>query len=277
MSGTPLVAGDRIYATAFKTESNTELHLLAIGASDGRLIWSTQLGNSQVDQSQMYYRRTAQPSVLKFGDVVYVDTQTGGLTAVGADKGELRWGFNYDAEAPSTEYWNNPNVGLETCSPPVLHNGILYVKGMRSTRLCAIDLAETRMVWERPVSKSAVILSIEGRRMLLGGDELTMLDLEQQKLVWATRLPLATGWTRAAVTQNRVYQFTPRGIFILDKETGDRVGLARGADLDSLGGVVMLSPHGLVTVSNLAVTCYPLRKPATPDHAEADATNGNGE
>lgn len=256
--GTPLVAGDRIYATGYQNNNNTELHLLAVGSNDGRVIWSTSLGTSQTDQSQMYYRRTAQPSILMHGDALYVDTQQGGLAAVGAAKGDLRWGFNYDAEAPSTQYWNNPNPGLETLGPPLLHNGILYVKGMRSSRLCAIDLAAARLVWERPVSKSAVVLSIDGQRLLLGGDELSMLDLDTNRLAWVTRLPLATGWTRAAVTKNRVYQFTPRGIFVLDKQTGDRVTLARGADLDSLGGLVLFTPHGLVTVSNLAVTCYPL-------------------
>lgn len=265
--GTPLIVGDRIYAAANQPNSTTELHLLAIGASDGRVIWSTHLGTSQIDQTQMYYRRTAQPAVLTYGDAVYVDTQAGGLAAVGMEKGELRWGFNYDAEAPSTEYWNNPNMGLETSGPPLLHQGVLYSKGMRSTRLCAIDLAAAKLLWERPVSKSAVVLSIDGQQLLLGGDELTALDVSNQRLTWASRLPLATGWTLPAVTQHRVYQFTPRGIFVLDKATGDRLNLARGADLESLGGLVLLTPQGLITVSNLAVTCYPLGNSTTISQA----------
>ena len=267
--GSPLIVGDRIYVTANKTDNQTELHLLAVGATDGRVIWTTHLGTSQVDQSQMYYRRTAQPAILHYGDALFIDTQGGGLAAVGMDKGELRWGFNYEAEAPSQEYWNNPNLGLETSGAPVLHNGVLYVKGMRSTRLCAVDLAAAKLVWERPVSKSAVALSIDGQHMLLGGDELTALDLNNQRLVWATRLPLATGWTRPAVTKNRIYQFTPRGIFVLDKQNGDRLALARGADLESLGGMVILTQHGLLTVSNLAVTCYPLSPTTSTAQASA--------
>jgi len=275
--GTPLVSGERIYATATRTENTTQLHLLAVGASDGRVIWSTQLGTTQVDQSQMYFRRTAQPSIISYGDALYVDTQSGGIAAVGAEKGELRWGFNYDAEAPSQEYWNNPNLGLETSGPPLLHNGVLYVKGMRSTRLCAIELAGARLRWERPVSKSAIVLAVDGERMLLGGDELSALDLATQKLIWATRLPLATGWTRPAVTRNRVYQFSPRGIFVLNKENGDRMALARGADLDSLGGAVLLTPQGLVTVSNLAVTCYPLSAVSSTVQASAAGVSETAE
>ena len=71
---------------------------------------------------------------------------------------------------------------------------------------------------------------------------------------------MATGWVRPIMTADRVYQFTPRGIYALDKQNGDVVQLFRGADMDSLGGRLVVTPHALLAVSNLAITAYPLQK-----------------
>jgi hypothetical protein len=64
--------------------------------------------------------------------------------------------------------------------------------------------------------------------------------------------------SRPAVTRSRLYQFSPRGIFEVDKSSGDVVRTFRGADLGSLGGSLFVTPKMLVTVSNVAVTAYAL-------------------
>ena len=60
------------------------------------------------------------------------------------------------------------------------------------------------------------------------------------------------------MTANRLYQFTPRGIFEIDKATGDVVKRFRGADLDSLGGALLLAGNTLLSISNLSITAYSL-------------------
>jgi outer membrane protein assembly factor BamB len=261
MMGRPLPAGDRVYITAGKQGQGAESHLLAIAADSGKLLWSTHLGTHQADQSQMFYRRTSQPSLALHAGRVLVDTHAGALVAVDVRGGAIDWGIIYDSQMPDTNYWYNQPRVLETVGAPQIVGNILYFKGMRSARLYEIDLAGPKVLWKRPVGESAMLIGVDNEAIYLGGEEVLAIDLKSQKLLWATRLPIATGWIRPLVTRRYVYQFTQRGVFELDKRTGDTARLFRGADLDSLGGQLLITHDSLLTVSNLAVTCYPLQSP----------------
>jgi len=261
MMGRPLPAGDRVYIAAGKQGQGAELHLLAVAAADGKLLWSTHLGTHQADQGQMFYRRTSQPSLALNAGRVLVDTHAGALTAVDVRDGSIDWGMIYDSQMPDTNYWYNQPRVLETVGAPQIVDNVLYFKGMRSARLYAIDLALPKLLWKRPVGESSMLIGVDGENLYLGGEEVLAIDLKSQRLRWATRLPIGTGWIKPVLTKRYVYQFTPRGVFELDKRTGDTARLFRGADLDSLGGQLLVTEDSLITVSNLAVTCYPMKSP----------------
>ena len=61
------------------------------------------------------------------------------------------------------------------------------------------------------------------------------------------------------MTEHRYYQFTPRGIYEVDKSNGQVVHLFRGADRDSGGGAILTTPELLITISPHAITAYPLK------------------
>jgi outer membrane protein assembly factor BamB len=262
MMGRPLPVGDRVYVAAGKQGQGSELHLLAVAADNGKLLWSTHLGTHQADQSQMFYRRTSQPSLVLHAGRVLVDTHAGALVAVDVRGGAIDWGMIYESQMPDTNYWYNQAHTLTTVGAPQFADNVLYFKGMRSPRLYAVDLSGPKVLWKRPVSDSAMFIGADRDKLYLGGEEVLAIDLKSQKLKWATRLPIATGWIKPLLTKQHVYQFTQRGVFELDKATGDTVRLFRGADLDSLGGVLLITPESLITVSNLAVTAYPLQSNA---------------
>ncbi len=261
MWGAPLAHGDRIYITAIKANQNRDLHVLAISAADGKLLWSAECGTYQVDETQLYYQRSSHPTLAIDGDRLLVDTHVGGVVLVDAKTGAVRWGLNYEAEAPNTQYWYNQPRPLLTVGGPLVAGGVLYVKGMRSPRLCAVQLAGPTLLFNRPVGGPAMLIGVDGDRIYMGGNEITAIDTKTQKLLWATTpIPISTPWTQAIMTKSRLYQFTPRGIFEIDKQTGDIVARHRGGDLDSLGGVLLLSKGRLVSVSNLSVTAYALNE-----------------
>src|SRR5262249_12678765 len=110
----------------------------------------------------------------------------------------------------------------------------------------------------RPVSQNAVLCGVDHERAYLGGEEITAYDLKSQKLLWSKPLPMGTGWVKPIMTADRIYQFTPRGIYELDEESGESVQLFRGIDMDSVGGRLIVTPRALLAVSNLAITAYPL-------------------
>jgi len=275
--GNPLPMDDRVVVAASKQGQGAELHLLSLAASDGKLRWSTHLGTHQANQNQAWPpRRSAQPSLIAYGPKVYVDTHAGALVAVDRRTGSLDWGFNYESEMPdgnNMRWWGMPTETFTAGAPQVVENK-LYFKGMQSQRLYCIDLAGPSLAWKREVSKKSLLIGVDRERIYLGGAEVEAIDLTTRKLKWNAQVPMATGWIHPVMTEHRVYQFTSRGVYELDKANGDTVRLFRGADLESLGGALMVAPGVMLTVSNLSVTAYrgePVEPPAAKSTEAASA------
>jgi len=261
ISGMPVADADHLYMGAYKPNQPSDLFALCVNRADGKLLWNTKVGTYKTDPRNLYYSSTTRssvPSLLLAAGTLYLDTHAGSLVQMNSATGEIGWGLNYDSTTPDTNRYYNQPAEQCTVSTPIMVDGILYFKGMRSRRLCAVDPDEPKVLWSRPVSQNAVLCGVDRERVYLGGEEITAYDLKTQQLLWSKPLPMATGWVRPIMTADRIYQFTPRGIYALDKQNGDVVQLFRGADMDSLGGRLVVTPRALVAVSNLAITAYPL-------------------
>ena len=112
----------------------------------------------------------------------------------------------------------------------------------------------------------ATLIGVDDERFYLGGEDISAFDLATRKILWSVKVNLGTSWSRPLLTQGRIYHFSPRGIFEIDKADGRVVHLFRGADLDSLGGELLVTPKALLAISNLAITAYPLGASATLRH-----------
>ncbi|HTQ40356.1 MAG TPA: PQQ-binding-like beta-propeller repeat protein [Pirellulales bacterium] len=265
ITGMPVADETHLYVGAYKPNQPSDLYALCLSRSDGKLLWNTKLGSYKTDPRQLYYSvtRLSVPALLLSGGKLYVDTNAGSFVQLNPSTGAIAWGLNYDAETPSTDrYYNQPPEQV-TCSAPVMVDGVLYIKGMRSRRLYAVDPEEPKVLWSRPVSENAVLAGVDRERAYLGGEEITAYDLKTQQLLWSKPVPMGTSWVRPLMTGDRIYQFTPRGIYEIEKATGDIVQLFRGADMESVGGRLMLTPHALVAISNIAITAYPVEEAAS--------------
>ena len=263
--GRPLPVGNRLFVCAARQQKPAELYALGIAADTGRLLWSTPLGTRAVIHQGGVFQRRPEPCLLLNDESLFVETHEGGLVRLNAQTGQLVWGFEYESRVlDPNNFWNAAMTELVTASPPRIHDGVLYFKGMRSSRLHAIDLTSNQLLWRRAVAESAALISVDSQQILLSGEELISLDAKTQKLQWARRLPSSSTGTQPWVTQHFVYDFTARGIFQFDRGTGDTVRVFRGGDLDSMGGQVYVSGPALLTVSNLAIAAYPLKYREVP-------------
>lgn len=272
--GTPLVVGDRVFVSAIKAQQSTNLHLLALQAKDGKLLWATSIGTFANDQMNQYgFGRTFLPMLAANDGMLFADTQLGTVVQVNATSGELAWAFDYETEPPDPPYYyGNQFARLLFVAAPIARGGKLYFKGAKSDRLHAIDPSVPKLDWRRPVSTESMLLDVDDDRLLLVGQETIALRAAvPQPMHWSVTLPVVSSGSRPVVTRNRVYGFTARGIFELDKATGDRIRIFRGNDLDSSGGSILLTPSRLVTVSNVAITAYPIvpRPTAGPNRSES--------
>ena len=259
----PQVAGGLIYVGASRANKSTELSLLVLDATSGKLIKNITLGTHVVDPNQVYFDRPSEPTLLLLGGRLYVDTHAGALVSIEPQSGTIDWGIVYDSPPPQTGYnyyeYQPPQLGL---SGPVFSAGLLFAKGMRSPRVLGVRPDGPAMAWSRPVERTAVLVGADEDGIYLGGEELLAYNPKTQELLWSTRLPRSAAWSVPVVTRTRLYQFTSRGVYEVTKKTGRVEKLFRGIDLDAFGGALLVTPAALVTVSNLAITAYPLNSAA---------------
>jgi hypothetical protein len=202
------------------------------------------------------------PAFLLHRDRLYVDTHAGALVSLQSPSGIFDWGVLYDSPPQAAGYnYNQVQSSQEHAGAPILAAGLVFCKGMRSSRVLGVQPDGPTLAWDRPVSTSATIIGADKDYLYTGGEELAAYRLQTQELAWSTRLPHSASWSVPLVTKNRLFQFTSRGICEVDKTTGALIRVFRGIDLDSFGGSLWITPHSIVTVSNLAITAYPLNSP----------------
>ncbi len=271
MTGSPVSDGTHLFIGAYKQNQPTEVHVLCLNAADGKLLWNTKVGAYKNDPRQQYSystNRSTIPALLLAGGSLYIDTHAGSLVQMSPTTGEIAWGLNYDCEMPSNERYYNQPLEQFTAGAPLMMNGVLYFKGMRSRRLYAVDPTGPKVLWSRPVSMNSVLCGVDRERIFMGGPEISAYDAKTQQLLWSKLVPEGTSWIHPLMTDDRIFQFTPRGIYEIEKQSGDIVRLFRGADMDSLGGNLLLTPKALVAISNLAITAYPLETASDPAAAK---------
>jgi len=261
LRGSPLLAGERVYVAASKVNQPRELSLLALNAKDGKLLWSSAIGSYTSESNPYQMERGFQPSIVLHDGRLFVDSHSGSLVQLDAASGQIEWGLNYSSETTqSHRFWSPYGMRAEqfTVSPPQIVNGILYVKGMRSRKLYAVDPQRPKVLWHRPVPRVATLIGVDNERFYLGGEDVSAFDLATRKIVWSVKVNLGTSYAQPLLTQGRIYHFSSRGIYEIDKADGNVVHLFRGADLQSLGGGLVITPKALLSISNLAITAYPL-------------------
>lgn len=261
-----------IYVGASRTNKSAELSLLEIDAQSFKLKRDVTLGTHAVDPNQVYYDRTSEPTLALEGDRLYVDTHAGALVALRPETLSIEWAVTYESPPPQAGYPSSMYQPAQLgATRPLAASGLLFAKGMRSQRLIGIDPAGPKPAWRRPIGLPALLAGADDRYLYTGGEELAAYDLQTQELVWSTRLPSSTSWSVPVLTQNRIYQFTSRGVYEVDKRTGAVLRLFRGADLEALGGSLLVTPTALVTVSNVAITAYPLNRSEVGGETSASA------
>ncbi len=114
-----------------------------------------------------------------------------------------------------------------------------------------------KVLWDRPIAKSARLLAVDDKVLYLGGPELGALDLGTKSLQWSTPLPGESDDGKVLVRPDGIWQFTPRGIFEVDPRTGQVRRIFRGEDGGSMGGDLILLDRWLVAVSNRTISAYP--------------------
>lgn len=282
MVGTPILVGSTLFIVAktpmHQQQGQPQQFVLAIRAQDGKSLWKTEIGVSRQGQRYYYYgmsEQTPQPRLFHHAGAVYVDTHVGILARLDAESGDLDWGYGYKTDPPdaSSRFFfsgmTQPQSNLSSSSTPLRAGEALYAKGAKSEQIFALNADQMKLLWDRPISKSARILGADDQALYLGGPEISALDLQTRKLLWATRLPGGSAEGQILFRPGGLWQLTGRGIFEIDPRTGQVRRIFRGDDTGADGGDLYLNGTLLLAVTNRTISAYPLATtPAVADGAD---------
>jgi outer membrane protein assembly factor BamB len=283
LMGQPLLARGTIYLAGksgasmgmgwgMGGDNQARQHVLAIRPHDGKVLWKTEVGIFREGPRYYYYgmpENNPQPRLAYRAGSLYLDTHQGVLARLDADSGTLEWGYGYQTDPVQMQgrfifFFGMQNPFGSTASAPstpVAVGDALLVKGANSDRLCAIDPDRVKVLWERPMAKSARLLGADEQTVFLGGPELSALDLKTKGLRWSTPLPGGSEEARVLVRPDGLWQLTPRGVFEVDPQSGGIRKIFRGDDAGSVGGDLVLTDRWVLAVSNKTIAAYP-RGPA---------------
>lgn len=283
LGGTPILVGDTLFVVA-KTSMNQQQgqshqYVLAIRARDGKLLWKTEIGVFRQGQQYFYYGMpdtSPQPKLFHQAGAVYVDTHVGVLARLDAESGDLDWGYGYKTDPPNAMsrfffFGPMPTESISSSGAPLRSGAALLAKGAKSEQIYALDADQMKVLWDRPIAKSARILGVDDQALFLGGPEISALDLQTRKLLWATRLPGGSSEGDVLVRAGGIWQLTPRGIFELDPRTGHVRRIFRGDDTGADGGNLYLSGPLLLAVTNRTISAYPIATTAAVADGGVDA------
>jgi outer membrane protein assembly factor BamB len=269
--GLPILADGKLFVAA-KTQANPQMgrgqqqqFVLAIQPRDGKVIWKTEIGTFRSGQ-QFFFSympdTSPQPRLVYRAGAIYLDTHVGVLARLDAESGAFDWGYGYKTAKFQTGYRFYYYINQEkeaTGAPPLQTGEAFLVKGMQSERLYAVEPNKMKVLWDRPITKATRLIGVDDKAVYLGGDELSAVDLQTRKLLWATRVPNGSMDGRVLVRPDGLWQLTSRGIYEIDPRSGDVRRIFRGNDLGSVGGDLLLTDTWLLAVSNRTITAYPRR------------------
>jgi outer membrane protein assembly factor BamB len=273
LCGKPLFLKDRVICSAFQTGRPTESAVIAVNPADGKLLWHKALGTQPLNPLQNFGTSNPLGMAVVANGRLFVDTHAGALFELDPGSGEIRWGFAYPASVPQQQQWWNGAIETYIGAAPLMMDGLLLVKGMRSNQLTAIDPAGPTVAWKRPISTELRVARADARGIVLVGDEISVLSASDRKLIRSTSIPSMVAGSRTLLDGDRHVAFTGRGFFFVTLADGKST-IFRGSDLDSAGGSVLATPSRLISVSNLMVSAYArpgASKPAAaPDPAKPE-------
>jgi len=276
--GPPILARETLFVTGKSSastnggqqDSQPRQFVLAIRPHDGKLLWKAEAGIfREGERSYWYYgprESSPQPRLFYRAGSVYVDTHNGILARLDAESGMVNWGYGYPTDPVQSQsrfffFFDEMQQASPTtaCSDPLPLGDAVLIKGVKSDRLCALDPDRMKLVWDRPIAKSARLLGADDSALYLGGPELAALDLKTRSLRWTAPLPGGCYEGRLLVRRDGLWQLTPRGVFEIDPPTGRLRRIFRGQDSGAEGGDLILTDRWLLAISNRTISAYPRR------------------
>ena len=248
---TPVVVGNRIYLMSNRGFENE--FVLALSASDGKVIWTTRVGNVGNPQDFLYAKARSTPTV--DGDFIYALGSDGDIACLETRTGKIKWQKNI-----RKEFGGQPGVWAYAESPLVDGDVVVVTPGGSQATMLALNKKTGAVIWKSQVPfgepaayASAIVVEAGGRRQyvqflskgLIGVDAGTGEILWRYKEVTKGMAQMTTPVARGALVYGAAYGVG--GGLVTLKANGKQVSaeqvyLTRGLP-SGMGGSVLVGDY----------------------------------
>jgi outer membrane protein assembly factor BamB len=189
--GPPLPLMGQLYVLA---EMKGEIRLLALDASNGKVLWSQQLAMVEQSMQQDSYRRLAAISPSYADGILICPSSTGALVAVELATRSLLWGYCYSRDNQSDQYierypdFVQANANFSD-SAICVAEGCILVTPADSDFLHCLNLIDGELRWKHKLQDDLYIACVhQGNVILIGARQAQAIRLADGNPGWKGRV-----------------------------------------------------------------------------------------
>ncbi len=142
--GSPAADSQRVFVALRRSLPQEQLNVACFDADTSRLLWNRKIGIT-VAATDEAVNSTSHLRLSLAEDSVFLSTDTGAIAALDAQDGAIRWLRTYASEYALS----SRDRRRDGYTPPIYHDGVLYVAPLDSDLLMAIHSESGLLLWQR--------------------------------------------------------------------------------------------------------------------------------
>lgn len=256
--GAPVPDGDRLYVAMRRHTPQLQLNIGCFSAATGRMLWNRKVGlglenfGGEIEEIQYQLLTVAD-------DQVFCCTNLGGIAALDAREGALRWVTSYPRAEIETivEFNRRQRYGPNPC---LYDGGVLFAVPTDSDRVLALDAESGQLIWDAELPEHArQLLGVSDGKLIVAGDLLWALNADTGRVDWkiGSSAPEAGTLGRGVLANGLVYWPKRDEISLCEIATGreqrkialaQSLGLPGGGNIVLADGLLVLAQAGRLSV-----------------------------
>ncbi len=181
--GAPAVDSQRVLVVLRRSLPQEQLNVACFDAETARLLWNRKVGIT-VASTEEAVNTTSHLELAAAEDSVFVSTDAGAIAALDAHDGAIRWVRTYVSDAVLS-----PGEGRrDGHTPPIYHDGVLYVAPLDTNLLMAIHAESGLLLWQHQWPDSIrYVLGVARNTLVVQGRSLWGVALATGEPAWPNR------------------------------------------------------------------------------------------
>lgn len=255
--GSPAADSQRVFAVLRRSLPQEQLNVACFDADTARLLWNRRIGIT-VAATDEAVNSTSHLRLTLAEDNVFLSTDAGAIAALDVQDGAIRWLRTYASE----NALSSRDRRRDGHTPPVYHDGVLYVAPLDTDLLMAIHAESGLLLWQRewpdPIQS---VLGVSDGTLIVQGRSLWGVALATGDPAWPHRrvghdAPEGSSFGRGVLIDHDVWWPNREELIVVSANSGRikrrlelKESLGRtGGHLAAFGRSLVLSRGGQLTV-----------------------------